>query len=418
MSVRAALEARLLTPDQEVGSAIRARLSDCSNGDRGGVRLALLQRLAVSRLFAYGDHTGCLKAAQTRSGRAFRLDVKQRVVVKAFVSRHIGSGIARGAALAAHLAYLGRPGAGSEGHRGEFFNASEDGLEARDAVAEWSEHRHHFRFIVSPEHGDRIADLRDYTRDVMGRVCADLGEPDLPWMAVCHYDTDQPHAHILMPGRRADGRDLVIPRAYVAYGFRARAQEVAQERLGDLSRHDAERRIWRETQRDGFTGFDRRLIAAMDADGCVEDAAGGRSAWAALTRGRLAHLEALGLAEREGRRFRLASDLEGRLRRLQDSKDVIRTLNQHRLESGRAAEVLREGRVSGRVTKAGFHDELGAEPFALIREAGKADRYVRLATGSALPKVGTETVLSVDARGLGHVLSGVGRGFKGVGLGN
>jgi hypothetical protein len=70
------------------------------------------------------------------------------------------------------------------------------------------------------------------------------------------------------------------------------------------------------------------------------------------------------------------------------------------------------------VTKAGFHDELGAEPFALIREAGKADRYVRLATGSALPKVGTETVLSVDARGLGHVLSGVGRGFKGVGLGN
>ena len=48
-------------------------------------------------------------------------------------------------------------------------------------------------------------------------------------------------------GRRAEGRDLVIPRDYVADGFRARAQEAAQERLGDLSRLDAERRIWRET---------------------------------------------------------------------------------------------------------------------------------------------------------------------------
>ena len=34
----------------------------------------------------------------------------------------------------------------------------------------------------------------------------------------------------------------MIPRDYIGYGFRARAQEVAQERLGDLSRQDAERR--------------------------------------------------------------------------------------------------------------------------------------------------------------------------------
>jgi hypothetical protein len=50
------------------------------------------------------------------------------------------------------------------------------------------------------------------------------------------------------------GRDLVIPRDYVGHGFRARAQEGAQELLGDLSRGDAEQRIWRETQADRFTG--------------------------------------------------------------------------------------------------------------------------------------------------------------------
>ena len=417
MPVRNAIDRRLAALEAGPKEEIRVRLPSQVRGDQS-VRTSLLRRLSANLRFSYGAKAGVLKTAARRSGRAFRLDVRQRVIVKALVSRHVGKGMARGKALAAHVRYLSRDGAGLEGEAAPFFDRSSDAVDGACRTEAWAKHRHHFRFIVSPEHGDRIADLRDYTRDVMGRVCADLGEPELPWMAVCHYDTDQPHAHILMPGQRADGRDLVIPRAYVAYGFRARAQEVAQERLGDLSRHDAERRIWRETQRDGFTGFDRRLIAAMDANGWVEDAAGGRSAWAALTRARLAHLEALGLAEREGRGVRLSSDLERRLRRLQSSKDVIRTLNQHRLAGGWAAEVLREGQMSGRVMKAGFHDELGAEPFALIRAANGADHYVRLATGSALPKVGTETVLSVDAHGLGHVLSGVGQGFRGVGLGD
>src|SRR5690606_5809945 len=131
--------------------------------------------------------------------------------------------------------------------------------------------------------GDRIDDLQGYVREVMGRVSADLGEPDLTWIATCHYDTDQPHAHVLVRGRRGDGRDLVIPRDYIGYGFRARAQEAAQERLGDLSRVEAEKRIWKETQADRFTGFDRRLLAVVEADGLVADGVGAHDAWAGLT---------------------------------------------------------------------------------------------------------------------------------------
>ncbi len=198
----------------------------------------------------------------------------------------MGEGMARAGALAAHVRYLGREGAGHEGEAGTFFDRNEEAVGGAERIKDWAEHRHHFRFIISPEHGDRIADLQNYVRDVMGRVCADLGEPELPWMAVFHYDTDQPHVHVLLPGRRANGRDLVIPRDYVAYGFRARAQEAAQERLGDLSRLDAERRVWRETQRDGFTGFDRWLLASMDGEGMVADAVGGNSAWAVRFRRR------------------------------------------------------------------------------------------------------------------------------------
>lgn len=411
MTVRSAIEVRLsVQPEDELQVRLAMRLQR-----DGSVRTSMLKRLSSSMRFSYGAKAGALKTAAKRSGAAFRADVRQRVIVKALVSRHVGKGLARGKALAAHVRYLGRDGTGQDGEAGTLFDRSSDAVDGAERIEGWSEHRHHFRFIVSPEHGDRIADLRDYTRDVMGRVCSDLGEPDLPWMAVCHYDTDQPHAHVLMPGRRANGRDLVIPRDYVAYGFRARAQEAAQERLGDLSRLDAERRVWRETQRDGFTSFDRRLLASMDGEGLVEDAVGGRSAWAALTRGRLAHLESLGLVERQGRRFSLADDLEGRLRRLQTSKDVIRTLNQRRLETGRTAEVFREGRVTGQVVKAGFHDELGASPFVVVKDARGAEHYARLAVGTALPSAGAQATLGLDARGVARLVPGMGRG-AGLGL--
>ncbi|WP_313472369.1 DUF3363 domain-containing protein [Brevundimonas sp.] len=414
MTVRSIIEDRMSALSASVDDEFQVRLATSLKRD-GSVRTSMLKRLSSSMRFSYGAKAGALKTAAKRSGSAFRADVRQRAIVKALVSRHLGKGMARGKALAAHVRYLGRDGAGQDGEAGAFFDRSSDAVDGAERIEGWAEHRHHFRFIVSPEHGDRIADLHDYTRDVMGRVCADLGEPNLPWMAVCHFDTDQPHAHVLMPGRRANGRDLVIPRDYVAYGFRARAQEAAQERLGDLSRLDAERRVWRETQRDGFTSFDRRLLASMDGEGMVADAVGGRNAWAALTRGRLAHLESLGLAERQGRRFRLADDLEGRLRRLQISKDVIRTLNERRLETGRAAEVFREGRVTGQVMKAGFHDELGASPFAVLKDAKGVEHYARLAVGTALPSVGAQATLGLDARGAMRVVPGMARG-AGLGL--
>ncbi|WP_191558225.1 DUF3363 domain-containing protein [Brevundimonas aurantiaca] len=406
MQVRTAIDVRLAETSPGDVSTLRVRLPQRLKSDKTSVRIAMFQRLAASRLFAYGDRAGCLRAAQNRSGRPFRLDVRQRVTVKALVSRHMGKGFARGAALGAHIAYLGRMGAGEDGEKAVFFGPAREGVDASGATEGWAKDRHHFRFIISPEHGDRIADLQGYTREVMSRVADDLGEPRLNWIAVCHFDTDQPHAHVLVRGRRSDGRDLVIPRDYIGYGFRARAQEVAQERLGDLSRQDAERRVWRETEADRFTAFDRRLLAAADANGCVDDGIGGTDAWTALTRGRLRHLETLGLAVRSGRRLRLDPDLQARLRRLQLSKDVIRTLNQRRLEGARSAEQLGKTPVQGKVVKTGFHDELGGSGFVVVRAADGSEHYGRLGVGKTAPAVGKTVTLSLDARGFAQVLSG------------
>jgi type IV secretory pathway VirD2 relaxase len=240
----------------------------------------------------------------------------------------------------------------------------------------------------------------------MGRVAADLGEPELGWLATCHYDTDQPHAHVLIRGRRADGRDLVIPRDYIGYGFRARAQEAAQERLGDLTRAEAERRIWKETEADRFTGFDRRLLAAADHEGLVDDGVGRSDAWAALTRGRLRHLERLGLAAPEGRRYRLATDLEVRLRTLQIRQDVIRTLNQRRLEGARRVQQL-DRKVRGRVVSAGSHDELGGAQYVIVRDDQGTEHYARLAFGRMAPKLSAQVELAPGPKGA--QLIGLGR---------
>ncbi len=407
MLVREALQARLSAPTGSEDRAGRARLPTSLRTDRTPVRTVLLQGLAASRLFALGDRAGVLRSAQKRSGRAFRLDVRQRVIVKALVSKHAGNGAVRGQALAKHIAYLGRTGAGVEGARADFFDRAEDQVDAAAATAAWGSDRHHFRFIISPEHGDRITDLRAYTREVMRRVADDLGQPELEWIGTCHFDTDQPHGHVLIRGRRASGKNLVIPRDYIAYGFRARAQEVAHERLGDLSRVEAERRIWRETEADRFTGFDRRLLQAADQERMVDDGVGRSDAWSALTRGRLRHLERLGLAVRVGRRYQLDEELETKLRALQIRKDIIRTLNERRLQGAREVRELRSDRVRGRVVRAGSHDELGTAPYIVVRDSEGVEHYARLGAGRTAPDVGETVDLVRTDRGA--VVLGQGR---------
>lgn len=393
MLVREAIDSLMTRTASGDPDAALARLPRSLKPDQANVRIGMLRRLAASRRFAFGDRSGVLGAAQRRSGRPFKLDVRQRVVVKAMVSRHAGSGAARASALGRHVSYLGRAGSGADGARPEFFDRAESGFDPRSRIVEWSRDRHHFRLIISPEHGDRIVDLRGYVRDVMTSVSADLGEPALDWVATCHFDTDQPHAHVLVRGRRADGRDLVIPRDYVSYGIRARATEVAQERLGGLSRLEAERRIWRDTEADRLTGFDRRLRAAATADGLVDDGVGVSGAWAALTRGRLRHLERLGLAERIGSRYRLAPELEARLLAIQQRKDIIRSLNQQRLEGAAQVKVLGTERIHGRVVRSGFHDEFGTARFVVVRDAEGVEHYARLGAGRPLPKAGAEITL-------------------------
>ncbi|MCY1270516.1 hypothetical protein D9M68_230210 [compost metagenome] len=112
---------------------------------------------------------------------------------------------------ASHLRYIEREGVDRHGGAGRAYGPTTDAADL-DAFKERGEgDRHQFRVIVSPEDAEQLDGLRTYTRHLMARMEADLGTR-LEWVAVDHWNTDNPHTHIVLRGRDAAGKDLIISR--------------------------------------------------------------------------------------------------------------------------------------------------------------------------------------------------------------
>ena len=324
-------------------------------GDPGSVKASLAKRLSGSRMFGRRAQAGGGSGSAKSDGVTLYVPASQRAMVKVFIGRHSGSrGVANpGKALAQHVSYLAREGAGQDGVDAGFYdldgsrNAEEVGVQC----AGWEKDRHHFRLIISAEHGDKIEDMDAYVKGVMEKVSLDLKEPNLEWVAVNHYDTDQPHSHVMMRGKRANGKDLVMPRSYVSHGLRERAQEQAQAILGDSSRSDAEQGLLTRSTANRWTDIDIRLTAlAKSHDGLLPKAElSRRDTVGALVRARVGHLESLGLATRSKRGVAFAADLKARLDALQKSQDIMRSHWEEKrsgghLEKARSTDVSIGGR--------------------------------------------------------------------------
>jgi type IV secretory pathway VirD2 relaxase len=84
----------------------------------------------------------------------------------------------------------------------------------------------------------------------------DLGTK-LEWVAVAHYNTDNPHVHVVIRGRHENGSTLFIPREYVKEGLRRRAEEAATNQLGYRQENDILDVQRREVCQMRYTGLDR-----------------------------------------------------------------------------------------------------------------------------------------------------------------
>jgi len=351
-------------------------------------------------------------------GRIARLKARspanaRRVVIKARVVRHKGAKF-RSAPLAWHIAYLKRDGVTRDGRDASQFDARSDQADGDAFAGRCEDDRHHFRFIVSPEDAVQMADLKAFTRELMEDMTRDLGTR-LDWVAVDHWNTDNPHIHVLVRGVDETGADLVIDRDYIREGMRTRAEERITAELGPRTEQDIRAALEREVEADRWTSLDRRLQRTADEIGGIVDLRPGGGDDPEMRRlliGRAEKLERLGLADREGPAvWSIRSGAEKTLRDLSIRTDIIKTMHRAMREDGRSIDpgsFALHGEVPtdpiiGRLVERGLHDELAGTAYAVIDGADGRTHHLRFddldMTGDAKTGAIVETRSWQDARG-------------------
>lgn len=314
--------------------------------------------------------------------------------------------------LAKHLRYIERDGAGRDGEPGRAYGPQADEA-VLDAFKErCQDDRHHFRFIVSPEDGAELDDLRTYTRHLVNRMEADLGTR-LDWVAVDHWNTDNPHTHLIVRGRDDTGKDLIIAGDYIAHGLRHRAAELATEWLGPRTELEIQQTLGREVEQERWTSLDRTLQREAGDDGRVQIE---RFNQPTLQRqrllliGRLQRLQRLGLAdEMQPGTWAIHADAEKTLRALGERGDIIRTMQRAMGGQPRELAVFEPGQnadgsgrtIVGRVADKGLADELHDRGYLVIDGVDGKAHYVALNARDELANYPTGAV--VEVRGSAEV---------------
>ncbi len=353
--------------------------------DPGGAKSFVDQVLRAARK---AGHDGSYAAGRRRYGRstfgrgraAFgrsRLFAgHRRVVVKARVVRHRGRAF-RSAPLSAHIAYLERDGVTRDGEKAQMFSAAEDRADAADFARRGHDDRHHFRFIVAPEDAAEMTGLKAFTRDLVAQMERDLGTR-LDWVAVDHWNTDNPHVHLLVRGIAEDGSDLVISRDYISHGLRSRAEDLVSAELGPKPEHEIRSALEREVEAERWTRLDVAIRMAADETGFIDLRPGNPGAGDPEVR--------MGLATAAGPgQWMVGLDAERSLRDLGMRGDIIKTMHRAFVEQGQDRGIgdyvietdAASSPIIGRLVDKGLHDELTGEAYAVIDGTDGRAHHVR-----------------------------------------
>ncbi|KQW64996.1 DUF3363 domain-containing protein [Variovorax sp. Root411] len=317
----------------------------------------------------------------------------RRVVIK---SRFLVLKKAGARSVATHLRYIERDGTTRDGQRGQAYGAGTDTADLQAFEERGRGDRHQFRFIVSVEDASEFEDLRGYTRELMARMEVDL-ETRLDWVAVDHWDTDNPHTHVVLRGKVGQGRgtrDLVIAPDYMAHGMRLRASELATEWLGPRTELEMRQGLLREVDQERYTSLDRALLrqAAVDVVDltAIPGATVDRARRQTVLRARMHRLEAMALAERiDANQWRLVPGMEQTLNALGERGDIVRAMNKAMRGEPRefALEAVVTGSMVGRIAAKGMADELNDQGYLVVDGVDGRAHYVKLPKGAGLAEL-------------------------------
>ncbi|MER9753957.1 relaxase/mobilization nuclease and DUF3363 domain-containing protein [Mesorhizobium sp. M0166] len=372
---------------------------------KAGARISRSGRISPGNRSTFGrGRSASVRANRLLTGRSRIVIIKTRLV------RHHS----RAAPLAAHLTYLRREGVTRDGEKARLFGPEGEEVDGGAFAARCGDDRHHFRFIVSPEDAVDMADLKSFARDLMGQMEKDLGTK-LDWAGVDHWNTDNPHLHIILRGHTDDGQDLVISRDYIKEGMRARAADLVTQELGPRTDLDIRRNLQREVEAERWTRLDRQLVRDGRDTGVVDLASPANAQpdeYHVLKVGRARKLETLGLAEQVGPgQWMIDDKAEATLRELGERGDIIkrmhRALTEQGIERGTANYVLAAERLDtsivGRLVDRGLDDELKGSAYAVVDGTDGRTHHIKLsdldAAGDSAPGSIVELRKFHDAQG-------------------
>jgi type IV secretory pathway VirD2 relaxase len=318
----------------------------------------------------------------------------QRVVVKARVVS--GRGASSLERMRKHRSYLTRSGTGLTGSRPEFFDAG--GRRTQDELHQsgtsWVSDPHHFRFIISPEQGAKL-ELEDYVRTVMASVEADL-KTRLEWYGVCHHNTDNAHAHVVLRGVDDTGEPLVISREYLSHGVRHVAEREASVRLGMRGPEEVSRDIGQMLSAERFTFIDRELVKEQERSRAAEVSIEplGPDSREFIKKARLHKLQRLAFLESKGLSrevragvWKVDANLEGVLRELAQRRTVEKLVAPYLANREEAKQDLHIHKESeqfgpqelvGTVLAKALLDELHDKRFLLLSGADGRNHFIPL----------------------------------------
>lgn len=345
-----------------------------SRDGRSGTIGAKLSKLKSER-------NGAGRRSRSKTAAFSSSDPRQRVIATVFYQGHGGGAAGR---LLAHAQYLERDGAGPSGEKGQMYDRDHDDVAAHERLQAWArEDKRHFRLMLAPESGARMEDLKDLTRATMARMERDLGF-DLEWVAVEHHNTDNPHVHVILRGRRREGPEFTLPRDYVGLGLRNAARDAATEMLGDRGPEDERLALERETRAARYTRLDQLLEPQIRVGVALRIQAVGRAfepVLRAALRHRVRELAKLGLAQEVKRdRFRFEPDWTERLQEIGRGLDIRRKLGRP-LSPGEGKVVLyhqKMGRIAGEVVEIGRRGDGRGKSYAIVKTERNTPVFVNL----------------------------------------
>ena len=321
----------------------------------------------------------------------------QRVTIKSSYSIETVSSKAN-KAIKAHISYICRESAGeSVPFSADSMNLSKEDIKTF-TIGDPKENVKTFRFIISPEKAkdfETDEHFKKFVQDSMNQLSRDLeGHPELIYTARIHYDTDNPHCHVVLKGLSKSGEDITIPKEYMKSIFREKVGNIATSYLGTRSIQDIQNAKSSEIVAKRFTSLDYDIIR-LSVDNVFNTKGfdrANKSQEFTLTNyliPRLDYLCKIGLATKEKTKYTLDPDYKKTLQDMPLNIDIIRKLavlkKSHFIESIAKYDTSADNKpVTGVIIEKGCYDEEKERNYVIILDSNKKSHYVRLDKSSEI----------------------------------